>query len=179
MIDPEGSETVVVPSTTDKDPSTHGDGDPSSLLITGEYSSENEKNIMTSWGLLFDGKYRENVLDSGVFNYIDKYARTSGNGPDGQYFYNFGLRTDPTDFQPTGAINLSKFKDIEFEINVVRPPLDASASTFTICNDEGEMIGINKSVWDMYEYNYDMTVMEERYNVLTFMSGNASLMYAR
>ena len=159
------------------DPGTHGDGDPSSLLITGPYQVENEKDIMTSWGLLFDGKYRENVLDAGVFNYVEKYARTSGNGPDGQYCYNFGLRTDPTDFQPTGAINLSKFKDIEFEINVLPPKLD-EVETLTVCDGES-LVGINKSVWDMYEYTYELTVLEERYNVLSFTSGTASLMYAR
>ena len=164
---------------TDLDPGTHGDGDPSSLLITGVYQVENEKNIMTSWGLLFDGKYRENVLDGGVFNYIEKYARTSGNGPGGQYCYNFGLRTDPTDFQPTGAVNLSKFKDIEFEINVLPPKLDNEAETLVVCNNDNEVVGINKSVWDMYQYTYELTVLEERYNVLTFTSGNASLMYAR
>ena len=163
----------------DINPGTHGDGDPSSLLITGVYQVENEKNIMTSWGLLFDGKYRENVLDAGVFNYIEKYARTSGNGPDGQYCYNFGLRTDPTDFQPTGAVNLSKFKDIEFEINVLPPRLDDETETLVVCNNDNEVVGINKSVWDMYQYTYELTVLEERYNVLTFTSGNASLMYAR
>ena len=160
-------------------PGTHGDGDPSSLLITGAYQVENEKNIMTSWGLLFDGKYRENILDAGVLNYVEKYARTSGNGPDGQYCYNFGLRTDPTDFQPTGAVNLSKFKDIEFEINVLPPKLADEAKTLVVCNSDGDLVGINKSVWDLYEYTYELTVLEERYNVLSFTSGNASLMYAR
>ncbi len=161
------------------DPGTHGNGDPSSLLITGAYQVENEKNIMTSWGLLFDGKYRENILDAGVLNYVEKYARTSGNGPDGQYCYNFGLRTDPTDFQPTGAVNLSKFKDIEFEINVLPPKLTNEANTLVVCNSDGDLVGINKSVWDLYEYTYELTVLEERYNVLSFTSGNASLMYAR
>lgn len=160
-------------------PGTHGNGDPSSLLITGAYQVENEKNIMTSWGLLFDGKYRENILDAGVLNYVEKYARTSGNGPDGQYCYNFGLRTDPTDFQPTGAVNLSKFKDIEFEINVLPPKLADEANTLVVCNSDGDFVGINKSVWDLYEYTYELTVLEERYNVLSFTSGNASLMYAR
>ena len=172
------SEKITI-SGADFDPGTHGDGDPSSLLITGTYQVENEKDIMTSWGLLFDGKYRENVLDAGVFNYVEKYARTSGNGPDGQYCYNFGLRTDPTDFQPTGAVNLSKFKNIEFEINVLPPKLDNQAETLAVCNADGDLVGINKSVWDMYEYTYELTVLEERYNVLSFTSGNASLMYAR
>jgi hypothetical protein len=184
VVDPGLSENVhdnekIILDDNKYSPGTHGDGDPSSLLITGPYQVENEKNIMTSWGLLFDGKYRENVLDAGVLNYVEKYARTSGNGPDGQYCYNFGLRTDPTDFQPTGAVNLSKFKDIEFEINVLPPKLADEAKTLVVCNSDGDLVGINKSVWDLYEYTYELTVLEERYNVLSFTSGNASLMYAR
>ena len=31
----------------------------------------------------------------------------------------------------------------------------------------------------IYDYNYNLTVFEERFNVITFMSGNAGLMYAR
>ena len=174
----DNNEKVQVNSTY-FNPGTDGDGNPSDLLITGPYQAENEKNIMISWGLLFDGKYRENVLDAGVLNYVEKYARTSGNAPDGLYHYNFGLKSDPTDFQPSGAINLSKFKDIEFELNVNRPRLDANAVTTMICDDDGNLIGIDKPMWNIYEYTYDLTVMEERYNVLNFTSGNASLMYAR
>lgn len=157
----------------------HENGD--IIYKTGHYKHENEKTIMKSWGLLFDGKYRENVLDVGVLEYIDKYARSSGNGPEGQYFYNFGLRTDPRDFQPTGAVNLNKFKHIEFEIDVLPPPLDQDqdVNTGVSCNADGEPIGVTKNVWDLYKYNYTLTVMEERYNILTFSSGNASLAYAR
>ena len=80
--------------------------------ITGNFSPENRKNIMLTWGLVLDGKYRENVLDADIFNYVEKYARSNGNSPDGLYCYDFCLHTSPYDFQPSGAINLSKFKNI-------------------------------------------------------------------
>ena len=161
-------------------PSTKKDHNNDIIYITDDYTPENEKTIMKSWGVLFDGKYRENMLDVGVLEYIDKYARSSGNGPEGQYFYNFGLRTDPTDFQPTGAVNLNKFKDIEFEIDVFPPPPNSLQISVNVnCNAVGDPIGTTKSVWDLYKYNYTLTVMEERYNILTFSSGNASLAYAR
>jgi hypothetical protein len=153
---------------------------PTSIYITGRYSPGNQKNIMQTWALLLDGKYRENEFDAGVFNYIEKYARSNGNSPDGLYCYNFNLHTNPFDFQPSGAMNMSKFKMIEFEFNTFQPPLDPLAQVYTVCNpNNGEIIGVNKPSWRIYDYNYDLTVMEERFNVLTFTSGNAALMYAR
>lgn len=151
---------------------------PSSIYVTGQYSPGNQKDIMQYWALLLDGKYRENQFDAGVFNYVEKYARSRGNSPDGLYCYNFNLSTNPFDFQPSGAINLSKFKNIEFEFSTYQPPLDPSAQVYTICN-QGTIVGINKPTWRVYDYNFNLTVMEERFNVLTFTSGNAALLYAR
>jgi len=149
------------------------------IWLTGRYHEENQKDIMYKWGLILDGKYRENEFDAGVFNYIEKYARSSGNSPDGLYCYNFNLQTNPFDFQPNGAMNLSKFNNIEFEFKTYQPPLDEKVQVLEICDGEGNIIGINKPTWRIYDYNYDLTVLEERYNVLTFSSGNAALMYAR
>ena len=153
---------------------------PSNIYVTGQYNPANKKDIMQNWALLLDGKYRENEFDAGVFNYVEKYARSCGNSPDGLYCYNFNLNTNPFDFQPSGAINLSKFKDIQFEFSTYQPPLDPSAQVFTICDQTtGEIIGVNKPTWRVYDYNYDLTVLEERFNILTFTSGNAALLYAR
>ena len=116
----------------------------------------------------------------GKFNYIEKYARSSGNSPDGLYCYNFNLQTNPFDFQPSGGMNLSKFNQIEFEFTTFQPPLDPNAQVQVICDENGGgPIGVNKPSWRIYDYNYDLTVLEERYNVLTFSSGNVGLMYAR
>lgn len=151
-----------------------------SIYITGDYNVANQKEIMQNWALLLDGKYRENVLDAGVFNYVEKYARSPGNAPDGLYCYNFCLNTNPLEYQPSGALNMSKFKNIEFEFSTYLPPLDPNAQVFVICNPEGgNVVGVNKPTWRIYNYNFDLTVMEERYNVLSFTSGNAGLLYAR
>ena len=76
-------------------------------------------------------------------------------------------------------MNLSKFNNIEFELQTYYPPLDPSAQTLTICDPSGNIIGINKPVWNIYQYTYNFKLMEERYNILKFISGNAGLMYAR
>lgn len=148
--------------------------------ITGDYNASCKKNIMLDMAILLDGKYRENMLESGVYNYIEKYVRTSGNAPDGLYCYNFCLHTDPFDFQPSGALNLSKFRNIEFEFTTIMPTRDENAKFYQICDPTtGEVVGVNKGNWQIYEYAFDLYVYEERYNMVKFESGNCGLMYAR
>jgi hypothetical protein len=150
------------------------------LHITGDFQSENERDILQMLGISLNGKYRENLLDAGVYNYIEKYTRTRGSAKPGIYCYNFCLNSDPFDLQPSGAINMSKFNQIELEMTTIYPPLDSAAEVKVICNpNTREIIGINKPNVNIYLYNYDLHVLEERYNVLTFVSGNCGLMYAR
>ena len=159
-----------------------GTGMNSGITISGDYHNENHKDILSSMGILFNGEYRENVLTKGVYDYIEKYIRTSGNGKDGLYCYNFGLNTDPFTYQPSGAINLSKFKRIELEINTHVPNIDGISSVYdtnVFCNDNGDAVGIKKDSWRLYEYNYNLVLYEERYNVLSFLGGNCGLLYSR
>lgn len=149
------------------------------LYNSGIYQQENHKLILLALGILFDGQYREELLPAGVYNYIEKYVRTGGNAPDGLYCYNFCLHTDPHDLQPSGAVNMSKFNRIEFEFVTYEPIHDDNAHFFTICDKDGQPIGVNKPVVNVYKYDYDLTVFEERFNVVTFISGNCGLMYAR
>jgi hypothetical protein len=150
------------------------------LYVTGEYKVENHKDILINMGILLNGEYRENTLDSGVYNYVEKYIKTAGNAPDGVYCYNFGLNTNPFVLRPSGAINMSLFKLIELEFTTYSPPLDPSAQFLTICDPStGIPIGVNKPTWRIYDYNYDLTILEERYNMIIFMGGNCGLSYAR
>jgi hypothetical protein len=149
------------------------------IMYTGTASPLNVESIMTSWALLLDGKYRENQQDAGVLGYVEKYVRTSGNGQDGLYCYNFSLNTTPTDFQPSGAMNMSPFTTVEFEVSTTTPILDTQAEFSTICGPDGVVIGTIKPAWGIYEYTFNLIVMEERFNVLKFESGMAALEFAR
>lgn len=150
------------------------------LFVTQPFSANNQRGILLNMAILLDGKYRENVLDVGIYNFVEKYVRTPSNAPTGLYCYNFCLDTDPFNFQPTGALNTSKFSNVQFEFTTFYPPLDPSANFLTICDPATRIpIGVNMPVWRIYDYNYNLVVLEERYNVITFMSGNAGLMYAR
>jgi len=150
------------------------------FFISGNYNVENQKEIMESMGILLDGKYRENTLPRGVFEYIEKYARTNGYAQEGLYCYQFCLDTNPRTYQPSGAINLGKFKNIELEFITHTPVIDIVNSNYQImCNDSNEPIAINKSNWRLYEYTYNLVVFEERYNILSVIGGNCGMMYAR
>ena len=150
------------------------------LHITGDFQSENERDILQTMGISLNGKYRENILDAGIYNYVEKYTRTRGGAKPGIYCYNFCLNTDPLETQPSGAINMSKFNQIELEMSTIYPPMDQNAVVRTICNPQtNEVIGINKPNVNIYHYTYDLHILEERYNVITFVSGNCGLMYAR
>jgi len=160
-------------------PGLNPDGTLTGFYITGQYNEQNVKNILIELGILLDGQYRENLQPEGVFNYIEKYIRTAGNAPDGLYCYNFCMNTNPYDMQPSGAINMNRFTNIELEFTTVTPSLDPYAQVLTICDPEtGTVIGINKPTWRIYDYNFNMVLFEERINMITFVGGNAGLMYA-
>jgi hypothetical protein len=151
----------------------------SGIAITGDLHVENQKEILDSMGILLNGEYRENMLTNGIFNFIEKYTRTPGSAKDGLYCYNFCLNTSPFEYQPCGAINLSKFKNIELEITTILPTVNPNNSYDILCDANGNATGVRKSNWQLYNYNYNMTLFEERYNILSFIGGNCGMMYAR
>jgi len=147
---------------------------------TGVFSQENIRDIMVSMGINLNGVYRENVLPSEVFDFIEQYARSNGAGKRGLYCYNFCLNTSPFEYQPSGAMNLSRFKDINLEVTTVIPIISANNANFqVICDLSGNPIGINKQNWRLYDYAFNMIVFEERYNVLSIIGGNCGMLYAR
>ena len=156
------------------------------IYITGNeatvYEQSNQKDIIKNIAIVVDGKYRENSFPAGIYDKLEKYTKTKGNSKDGLYHYNFSLTTDPYKYQPTGAFNTNKFKNIEFEFNnYENPPIDSSNVNFTtICDPlTGDVIATSKEPTSIYKYNYNLTIMEERYNILRFQSGTADLLYSR
>ena len=145
----------------------------------GHIRPQNQRDIMMTWALLFDGKYRENPFPAEVYGIVEKYIRNAAYSLPGLYCYNFCLDTNPFNLQPSGAVNLSKFSVIEFEYSTYTPPADANAQTLVVCDDDSNPIGVNKPTWRLYDYNYNLHLMEERYNILIFESGNAGLMFSR
>ena len=160
-------------------PGVNPDGKLTGWMITGDYNSQNAKEILLTMGILLDGEYRENMQPAGVYNYIEKYTKTTGGAPNGLYCYNYCLNTSPFVVQPSGAINMTKFNKIELEFTTIIPQLDPLAQVLTICDPiTGNVIGINKPTWRIYDYNFNLYYFEERINVIRFISGNCSILYA-
>ena len=160
-------------------PGLNPDGTLSGLFTTGVYNPQNIQDILVAMGILLDGQYRENILPAGVYNFVEKYVRTAGNAPSGLYCYNFCLDTSPYNLQPSGAMNMSRFTNIELEFTTISPPFDPYAQVLTICDpNTGDLVGINKPTWRIYNYNFNLYVIEERVNMVIFVGGNAGLLYA-
>jgi hypothetical protein len=160
-------------------PGVNPDGTLTGLVITQPYNPQNEKYILVAMGILLDGSYRENIQPVGVYDFVEKYVRTTGNAPQGLYCYNFCLHSNNSDLQPSGAQNMSIYSQIELEFTTIIPPLDPLAQSLTICDPEsGTIIGINKPTWRIYDYNFNLHLFEERINVVNFIGGNVGLMYA-
>jgi hypothetical protein len=141
-------------------------------------TNRNIQQILLSLSILFDGKYREFQFNPGVYNYIEKYRNSNGVSDNQIYCYSFSLNTSPFELQPSGAINMSRFKTVEFDISTLLPEIDPTASFQVLCDTEGTIIGTTQKDI-LYVYSYDFYLAEERYNLLRFISGNAALLYAR
>ena len=140
----------------------------------------NLKNILLELGISMDGVYREKVLDAGVYHYIEKYMRTTGGSKDGLYCYNFCLDSNRRIYQPSGAMNVNKFKKVFFEFNTVDVPIDASGNNVEyICDLNGNAIGFRKTSAVLNQYNFDLRIFEERYNIMIIQGGRIGLLNAR
>lgn len=152
----------------------------SQLFNTGPYDALNTRDIMDTWAIVLDGKYRENQFSRGVVDYVEKYVRTLGSAPSGIYCYNFALQNDITECQPSGAINMSKFSTVEMEITTIQPSLNANFQFTAIrAPNTNEIVATQVPRSGIYNFQYNMVVMEERYNILSIQNGTAGLEFAR
>ena len=152
------------------------------IFTTGNYTPQtfnaNIRGILQNMAIVLNGKYRENLLDAGVYQYMEKLNKIKGNIGNDIYFYSFSTKNDSHVFQPYGAINMDKFDKVTLEFNTLEPPIDPSSAFTDICDENGNIVGTRKNTYDLYEYNYDLTIYEERLNMLVFNNGLVGLKYA-
>ena len=158
-----------------KDIELHTDYLPNPYNISGPFHKKNEKDILKSASILLNGKIRENEMIYNIYNHVEPYLRSNGASKNGLLSYNFCLNTDPFDPQPSGAINLSKFPIVDMEINLIHPEKDSNAKTKLLVDSSGEMVGINRSQWEIFKHTYRMHFMQERYILIDFENGNITI----
>ena len=78
------SDVTLAPNTGTLDNGNYGYGinqdySATGIYTSGDYSFENEKNILISLGILFDGEYREYVLHEGIFRLTEPYMKSPRN----------------------------------------------------------------------------------------------------
>ena len=163
--------------------STSSNNNSLNLFVTGCRDNRNIRDILIDMGVMMGGEYRENTQDSGIYNYIEKWIRTSGIAKDGLYIYSFAIDTHRTIYQPSGAQNMDKYQYVVFEFNTIEPPRNSNflneGNMNVLCDPSGNIIGIRKNLWNMNEYNYDLRIWEERYNMVQIKSGRIGLLFAR
>ena len=142
--------------------------------------SKSIKTILLDLGILLGAEYRENVLEEGIYNFVEKWVRTDGIAKDGLYVYSFAVRTNRDGYQPSGAQNMNKWQYVTFEFNTIQPPLDPKNNDVQVlCDPSGGIIGVRKDTWRLNLWNFDLRVWEERYNMVVIESGSIGLLIAR
>jgi len=149
--------------------------------ISGPTHPGNEKNIMVNWGLYCNEFVREDILPYGINNSIENYLRVEGDPDDGIYSYNFNIEKNSS-LNPSGAMNMMKFNNITFEFTTIDPyreqfnenDLTSVNKIFEENNNQTNnqiKYCIDSSKYEELDYNYNLHIMEERYNILQFSNG--------
>tara|TARA_Y100000389_G_C17467716_1_gene527182 strand:+ start:1344 stop:2972 length:1629 start_codon:yes stop_codon:yes gene_type:complete len=152
-----------------------------SLILPTDASQISIKDILESFAILYNGKYREIDHADGIYNHLEQFRKSSGNMKDGIYTYNYCLNTNRDHYQPTGGSNLLPFKDIYFEFTTLEPPrnTEISSTNTIVCDGDDNIAFINKDNRHIFEYTYDLKIYEERYNLITIKNGILSLLHAK
>jgi hypothetical protein len=143
--------------------------------ISGPTHPGNKKNIMVNWGLYCNELVREEILPYGINNYIENYLKVEGDPDDDIYCYNFNIEKNNS-LNPSGAMNMMKFNNITFEFTTIDPYREVSSGNeFNIVdnneNNNQNRYCIESSNYEDFDYNYNLHIMEERYNILQFSNG--------
>ena len=145
--------------------------------ISGPTHPGNKKIIMENWGLYCNELVREEILPYGINNYIENYLKVEGDPDDDIYCYNFNIEKNSS-LNPSGAMNMMKFNNITFEFTTIDPYREISVSSGTELsslvsneNSNENKYCISSSKYEHFDYNYNLHIMEERYNILQFSNG--------
>ena len=168
------------PSLSNRGPARNRDGSNTGIFLSGDVSDVNRRGILRSAAVRFDNDYREDTFPAAAWNHVTRYAGSRNVRDDGLYCYNFALRPDAEAPQPSGEFDSNSRKNIQLEVALFPPPRDLAGSTFAVtCDANGNPISATAPPSGIYQYTYNMTVYEERYNFIQFADGKVGPMLQR
>ena len=61
------------------------------------------------------------------------------------------------------------------ELSLLQGIKNENVKTKLILDSSNNVIGINQSQWEIYNYRYNIHMMQERYILITFENGNITI----
>lgn len=162
----------------DLGPGVNPDTTDTGICITGNFNTDNVRHILQTAAIKINGEYRENRFSFQTYQYLTRYNFSNGYSSSDSYHYNFCLLPSNS-LQPTGYLNTSKYNKIELELSLYTPPISSQVPIIrNICDSAGNVVGTQKENYRLYEYAYDIIVIQTGYNLLSVHDGNVYLVYA-
>lgn len=143
---------------------------PTGICITGPATTDNEKYIITTAGIQYDGNEREKLLPYDVFRRLDIMNKCPGPGTDGVAYYQYSKNSSPAiQFnQPSGLQNWGTWNNIAIvgtTLNPTQNPISRPAQQQILCNERGDnIITVSYNNFTPYDYKFTIYVYEERLN---------------
>jgi len=126
---------------------------PIPIITNSNYEFYNEK-IFTDVLMNMNGNAREKNRESEFWDSLQPYWYHDNPRDDNVMFYSFSL--NPDKYQPSGACNFTRLKDVQFQFTIKTPPI------------------VNSN----FIYTYDINMYTINYNIVQFMAGMGGLIYA-
>ena len=146
---------------------------PTGICVTGPATADNEKYIIVTSGLLYDGNEREKILPYDVVRRLDIMNKCPGPGTDGVAYYQYSKFSSPAMQmnQPAGIQNWGNWNRISIVGNTLVPTVNPQTNIQQqfLCNEKGDnVISVSFNNYTIYDYKYTLYVYEERLNMILF-----------
>lgn len=151
----------------------HQDNIPTGICVTAPATGDNEKYIMATMSILFDGNVREKELPFDVYHRLDILNKCPGAGTDGTVCYMFSKNSAPsaTLNQPAGIQNWGSWNRIAFSGTTIVPALNPRTNIPQqfLCNERGDtMITVAYNNFSAFDYKFTLHIYEESINMILF-----------
>jgi len=135
------------------------------------YSSKMFSEILVTMGIKINGLQRQTARYLNYWKYLQPYeSHTYKSDTSGIYVYSFSLNNDS--YQPSGSMNASRIKRIEFEVKTREP------FKYSELLDQENFSSLDTGSNNDYVWKYNFIIYSVNYNILRISSGMGGLAFA-